>query len=147
MELQRTEQLLAQWKDTLSRKRLRVTQPRLHVMEIIASSPRPLTPQEIYHHSLALDGPPGIASIYRTLEILEELGLIQQIHQPDGCHGIWPSVDGHKHLVLCRDCGQTRVVEGNENIADYIQRIEEETGFLVDEHWLQLFGACDQCKG
>ncbi len=146
MESQQKAQLLDHWKSALAQRGLRVTQPRLQVMEIIATSSGPLTPQEIYQRSLELDAPPGIASIYRTLETLDELGLIQQIHQPDGCHGIWPAVEGHQHLILCRGCGQMQVVEGNENIAEYIKRIETETGFQVDEHWLQLFGACERCK-
>jgi Fe2+ or Zn2+ uptake regulation protein len=141
-----SEILLGSWKSLLHEQGFRVTQPRLQVMEIIAASPTPLTPQDIYHRSLNLDEPPGIASVYRTLEMLDSLGLIQQIHQPDGCHGILPKIEGHKHLVLCRDCGRMRVVEGNENIEEYIQRIEEETGFQVDEHWFQLFGACNECK-
>lgn len=146
MEEKKGTRLLDHWKTALARSGFRVTQPRLQVMEIIAASPGPLTPQEIYQRSLGLVAPPGIASIYRTLETLDGLGLIQQVHQPDGCHGIWPAVEGHKHLVLCRGCGQMREVEGNENIAEYIQKIEEETGFQVDEHWLQLFGACEECK-
>ena len=141
-----TDQILDIWRSALSESGLRVTQPRLQVMKIIASTSRPLTPQEIYQRTMELDNPPGIASIYRTLETLDDLGLIQQIHQPDGCHGIWPAVEGHKHLVLCRSCGRMLVVEGNENIAEYIQRIEAETGFQVDEHWLQLFGICDHCR-
>ena len=146
MQVPNKNRLLDHWKTALVESGLRVTQPRLQVMEIILSSPNPLTPQEIYHRSLNLESPPGIASIYRTLETLDDLGLIQQIHQPDGCHGIWPAFEGHQHLVLCRDCGETRVVAGNEDIAEYIQRIEKDTGFQVDEHWFQLFGACIDCK-
>ena len=145
MATQRAEEILLEWKTTLRQHGYRVTQPRLEVMKIVAASKVPLTPQDVYHESLVLDSPPGIASVYRTLEMLEELGLIQQIHQPGGCHGIWPAVDGHKHLLLCRACGQMQVIEGNEDIADYIQRIEKETGYEVDEHWLQLFGTCSAC--
>ena len=137
--------LLSNWKNSLHQHGYRVTQPRLQVMEIIAASPAPLTPQDIYHKSLDLDSPPGIASVYRTLEMLDGLGLIQQIHKPDGCHGIWPKVDGHKHLLLCRNCGQMQVIEGNEEITEYISMIEKDTGYKVDEHWLQLFGLCSKC--
>jgi Fur family ferric uptake transcriptional regulator len=137
--------LLSNWKNSLHQHGYRVTQPRLQVMEIIAASPAPLTPQDIYHKSLVLNSPPGIASVYRTLEMLDVLGLIQQIHKPDGCHGIWPTVDGHKHLLLCRNCGQMQVIEGNEEITEYISMIEKDTGYKVDEHWLQLFGLCSKC--
>lgn len=141
----KTTQLLTDWKQSLHQHGYRVTQPRLQVMEIIAASPIPLTPQAIYQKSLELESPPGIASVYRTLEMLDVLGLIQQIHQPGGCQGIWPAVDGHNHLLLCRNCGQMQVIEGNEEIADYISNIEKDTGYIVDEHWLQLFGMCREC--
>ena len=139
------DQLITNWKSSLHQNGYRVTKPRLQVMEIIAASQTPLTPQDIYHQSLVLESPPGIASVYRTLEMLDTLGLIQQIHQPGGCHGIWPAVDGHKHLLLCRNCNQMQVIEGNEEIAEYISMIEKETGYEVDEHWLQLFGTCSSC--
>jgi len=141
-----TSQLLSNWKKSLHQHGYRVTQPRLQVMEIVAASPIPLTPQDIYHKSLELESSPGIASVYRTLEMLDVMGLIQQIHQPGGCHGIWPAVDGHKHLLMCRYCGQMQVIEGNEEIAEYIRRTEEDTGYEVDEHWLQLFGICGDCS-
>jgi Fur family ferric uptake transcriptional regulator len=114
-------------------------------MEIIAISDSPLAPQDIYQRSLDLDDPPGIASVYRTLEVLDKLGLIQQIHQDEGCHKIWPALDGHKHYLICRDCGHTRVIEGSQDMEEYINNIEEKTGYQIDEHWLQFFGLCEGC--
>lgn len=140
------DQRIEHWKTTLHQNGYRVTQPRLQVMRILADSEVPLTPQKIYQLSLGLDTPPGIASVYRTLEMLDDLGLIQQIHQPGGCHAIYPSVEGHKHLLICNSCGQMRVVEGNEEISEYIRLIEEQTGYQVKEHWLQLFGTCQDCS-
>jgi Fur family ferric uptake transcriptional regulator len=140
------DRLLDNWKKALHQQGYRVTQPRLQVMEIIASSESPLTPQDIYQISLELESPPGIASVYRTLEMMDDLGLIQQIHQPGGCHAIWPALEGHQHLLICTGCGQMRIVEGNEGIADYIKDIERLTGYQVDEHWLQLFGTCQNCS-
>lgn len=140
------EDLLENWKAALSRNGYRVTQSRLQVMEVLVQSETPLTPQEIYQRSLRLDSPPGIASVYRTLEMLDDLGLIQQIHQPGGCHAICPAVDGHKHLLICSTCSQMRVVEGNEGVSEYISRIEAQTGYQVEEHWLQLFGTCQDCS-
>jgi Fe2+ or Zn2+ uptake regulation protein len=138
-------ELLETWKASLRQGGYRVTQPRLQVMEIISASNSPLTPQDIYHRSLVLESPPGIASVYRTLEMLEELDLIQQIHQPDGCHAVYPTLEGHKHLLICTCCGGMQIVEGNEGMSDYISNIEEQTGYRVDEHWLQLFGLCQDC--
>jgi Fe2+ or Zn2+ uptake regulation protein len=145
MSTQALDQRLKSWENSLHQNGYRVTQPRLQVMRILANSEIPLTPQDIYHRTLELDSPPGIASVYRTLEMLDDLGLIQTIHQPDGCHAIYPAIEGHNHLLICTGCGQMRVVEGNEGISDYINRIEEQTSYQVEEHWLQLFGVCQDC--
>jgi Fur family ferric uptake transcriptional regulator len=139
------DQTLEKWEYSLKQHGYRVTSPRLKVMEIIASAKSPLTPQEIYHDILKLPDPPGIASVYRTLDMLDDLGLIQQIHQPGGCHGFWPTQEGHKHYLICKDCGHMRVVEGSEKIEGYILAIEDKTGFQVEEHWLQFFGLCEGC--
>lgn len=139
-------QLLADWKVALHQHGYRVTLPRLQVMEIIAASEVPLTAQDIYLRSLELEAPPGIASVYRTLEMLDDLGLIQQIHQPGGCHAVFPALEGHKHLLICTGCGQMRVVQGNEDISEYIKNIERQTGYQVRDHWLQLFGVCSSCS-
>lgn len=138
-------QILDSWKDSMRQRGYRITRPRLKVMEIIATSKTALTPQEIYHKSLEAEQPPGIASVYRTLEMLDELGLIQQIHHPGGCHGIWPALEGHKHLLLCTNCNHMQVIEGNEEISDYINMVEEQTRYQVKDHWLQLFGLCTGC--
>ena len=145
MELSAKDHILSSWQASLHRNGFRVTRPRQQVMEIIASSTTALTPQEIYQKSLEWDQSPGIASVYRTLEMLEHLGLIQQIHQPGGCHGIWPAVEGHNHYLICRDCGQMKVIEGDEDITGYIDNIEKQTGYRVDDHWLQFFGTCRGC--
>lgn len=146
MSLSSLDQRIENWTAALHRNGLRVTQPRLQVMRILAESEFPLTPQEIYQLSLELDSPPGIASVYRTLEMLAKLGLTQQIHQPGGCHAICPALEGHKHLLLCSTCGKMQVVEGNEGISDYINKVEDQTGYLIEEHLLQLFGICENCS-
>ena len=79
MEPSAKDHILSSWQDSLHRHGFRVTSPRQQVMEIIASSTTALTPQEIYLKSLEGEKFPGIASIYRTLEMLEQLGLL--VHQ------------------------------------------------------------------
>ena len=145
MEPSAKDIILSSWQASLHQNGFRVTRPRQQVMEIIASSTTALTPQEIYQKSLEWDQSPGIASVYRTLEMLENLGLIQQIHQPGGCHSIWPAVEGHNHYLICRDCGLMKVIEGDEDITGYIDNIEKQTGYRVDDHWLQFFGTCRGC--
>ena len=140
-----TRSILEVWEKSLKNHGYRVTRPRLQIMEIIASSNTPLTPQEIYQSTLKLVDPPGIASVYRSLEMLDALGLIQQIHHPGGCHRIWPAFEGHQHFLICKDCGHVRVIEGSDQMAGYISSIEDKTGYQVVDHWLQFFGLCEGC--
>ena len=146
MSIASFDNLLENWKAALNRNGYRVTQPRMQVMGILAGSDTPLTPQDIYKRTLELDSPPGIASVYRTLEMLDDLGLIQTIHQSGGCHAICPAFEGHQHMMICKSCGQMRVVECNKGMSEYISSIEDKTGYQVDEHWLQLFGLCQNCS-
>ena len=145
MDLVEGKEILDIWESVLKNHGYRVTRPRQQVMEIIISSRTPLTPQKIYQTTLDLPSPPGIASVYRTLEMLDELGLIQQIHQPGGCHGIWPALEGHKHFLICKDCGHVRVIEGSDQMAGFISNIEDQTGYQAVDHWLQFFGLCEGC--
>lgn len=140
------ENMLLSWKDTLQKNGYRITEPRLMVMEIISCSTKALTPLDIFEQNLENQSSMGIASVYRTLEILENLDLVQKIHQQDGCHAFWPVLEGHQHLVICKDCGNMAEVPGSEDIQEYMHQVEEKTGFVVNDHWMQLFGNCSECK-
>ena len=85
-----------------------------------------------------------LTTVYRTLETLEELGLIQRIHQHDGCNAYLPHEDGHKHLIICETCGKAEYFEGDD-MDEYFNRVAGEHQFTVNEHWLQLYGTCYGC--
>jgi len=140
------QDILRKWIGALRDHGYRVTGPRKLVMEIITSSAMALTPREIYEASLKKDRSVGIASVYRTVDMLTELELVEHIHQPGGCHGIWPVLKGHNHHLVCSGCGQVQVIPGQEGIARYIEKVEHLTGYRVDEHLLQFFGLCTACK-
>lgn len=144
--MRKQDRLLSSWKENLHDNGYRLTEPRLLVMEILATCKTALTPLEIYELNLKSHSPLGIASVYRTLELLENLGLVQKIHQPDGCHAYWPALEGHRHLVICNECGCMVEVPGSEDIDEYFHQIEDSIGFVVNDHWLQLFGNCRECK-
>ena len=139
------EQMLDFWVEKLHEHGYRVTTPRRVVMEIIAASPAALSPKEIFERTLEENQEVGIASVYRTVEMLEDLDLVQQVHQPDGCHGVWPVFKGHNHYLICRDCGRMEVIPGDEDIESYIRKVEDQTGYRIEEHWLQFFGLCGRC--
>jgi len=90
----------------------------------------------------------GLVTVYRTIEKLEELHLVQRVHQPSGCQGFVAAFRGHQHLLICEVCGQVEFFSGeDEQIDGWTAALEQESGFTIREHWLQLFGICAACRG
>jgi Fe2+ or Zn2+ uptake regulation protein len=87
----------------------------------------------------------GLVTVYRTLEKLEELHLIQRVHQPMGCQAFISAGEGHQHLLLCQNCGQVAFFEGDD-LDILTKSIAKKTGYQISEHWLQLFGLCANCR-
>lgn len=133
------------WFDCLQANDYRLTKPRKTVINVLASSRQALNPTEIF--DLAREEYPslGLVSVYRTLETLEELNLIQRVHQPEGCKSYIAAFSGHQHLLVCEGCGRMVYFDGDD-IASLVERVEQESGYQVNEHWLQLFGRCQACQ-
>jgi len=134
-----------QWLAVLQNSGCRLTGPRYFVAEILAQSARALTPQDVYELARQHYPTLGLVSVYRTVEKLEALGLIQRVHQPDKCQAYIAAFSGHEHLLVCSDCGLVEFFKGDD-LAPLVQRVEQESGYHVKEHWLQLFGKCKQCQ-
>lgn len=125
----------------------RVTAPRRAVVETIASSPRVLNPLDVYEQARQRYPKLGLVTVYRTLEKLEDLGLIQRVHQPSGCQAFVASAPGHQHLLICQRCGRAIFFSGEHEMLDGLMRTAAEgSGFEIEDHWLQLFGTCAACK-
>ncbi len=123
----------------------RLTDARRAVVETVAKSPRALTPAEI--HDLAKEQYPklGLVTVYRTLEKLEELNLVQRVHQEQGCNAYLAHAEGHQHLLICQKCKKAVYFDGDDLNASFA-KVGEKHGFIVQEHWLQLFGICEECR-
>jgi len=136
-----------EWLDCLQENGYRLTAPRQVVADVIASSPRLLSPLEVYE--LARERYPklGLVTVYRTVEKLEELGLIQRVHQPSGCQAFVATAPGHQHLLICQHCGRVEYFSGDrEKMDDLIAEVGLDSGFQIKDHWLQLFGICSECR-
>lgn len=105
---------------------------------------RHATPDEVYAevrtHSTAVN----ISTVYRTLEVLEELGLVRHTHLSDRAP-TYHAVTGHTHFHLkCRNCG--RVVSVDPEVAGpLVERLRADFGFVPDIGHLTVFGDCEEC--
>ncbi len=133
------------WLTTLHDNGYRLTAARRAVVETVARSTRALTPVQVYDAARKRYRSLGLVSVYRTLERLEELQLVQRVHQPEGCQAFISAAHGHQHMLLCQRCGRVTFFEGDD-LHKLIASLSARTGYEIHEHWLQLFGLCEACQ-
>jgi Fur family ferric uptake transcriptional regulator len=92
----------------------------------------------------ALDPATTPSTVYRTLDVLEELGIVRHAHGADGreeFHVLPQSEHGHLH---CRGCRQTWEIDGRE-AGELVSALSAERGFRVDLSHLSVSGLCREC--
>ena len=133
------------WLEQLHGNGYRLTKACRAVVETVEKSLYALTPGEVYNLARKKYRALGLVTVYRTLEKLEELHLIQRVHQPVGCQAFISAGEGHQHLLLCQHCGQVEFFEGDD-LDSLTRAIARKTGYQIEDHWLQLFGLCMNCR-
>lgn len=137
--------LYQSWLSSLQNSGYLLTETRRALVEILAASSHALSAVELYDLGRRECPRLGLVTVYRTLEKLEELGLIQRVHQPGGCHMYLRAAQGHQHLLLCTACGRAEYFDGDD-LSTFMNSVADQSGFDVRDHWLQLFGLCQQCR-
>jgi Fur family transcriptional regulator, ferric uptake regulator len=137
--------LMERWFEELQASGYRLTSPRRAVVEVVAGNPFALDPAQIFIQARQQAPHLGLVTVYRTLEKLEELNLVQRVHQPDGCHAYLTAGNGHQHLLICRSCSRAEYFSGDD-LNPLIAQLGQDRGFLIQEHWLQLYGMCAECQ-
>jgi Fur family ferric uptake transcriptional regulator len=132
----------------LKKAGLKITLPRMKILEILESSTqRHLSAEDIYRTLIAANDDIGLATVYRVLTQFEAAGLVER-HHFEGGQAVFEINDGghHDHLV-CMKCG--KVVEFfDETIEERQHAIAKEKGFELTDHSMILYGLCDneECR-
>lgn len=121
------------------------TPQRRVVIQAIASSQDHLTPAAIYEKVHQEHPSIGLATIYRTLDILTKLGLICELHAGGSCHSYTTSASEHHHHLICSNCGKVIDFSGYD-LSLLEQRLSLETGFEINDHLLEFTGLCQACQ-
>lgn len=117
---------------------MRMTPQRDHVLRAVRELGH-ATPEQVAEAVPGVD----ITTVYRTLELLENLGLVRHTHLGHGAPTFRPADDDHIHVV-CHVCG--RVVDAPESLADDLaERLRAEQGFVLDRSHFTVFGRCRDC--
>ncbi|QZY57482.1 Fur family transcriptional regulator [Crassaminicella profunda] len=136
-------------KDKLKEKGYKLTPQRRATLDtIIENQGKHLSTEEIY--DMVKENCPeiGLATVYRTLQLLDELDVISKINFDDGCsrYELNTNEDDHQHHhLICLKCGDVIEVE-----VDLMETLEEEIennyDFKISDHKVKFFGYCSKCQ-
>ena len=99
------------------------------------------TPDQVHAHVRETSSAVNLSTVYRTLEVLEEVGLIRHAHLSDRAP-TYHSVRGHEHFhLVCRNCKRVTSVE-TDVLGPLRATLRAEHGFEIDEGHLTVFGTC-----
>jgi Fe2+ or Zn2+ uptake regulation protein len=121
------------------------TRARRAVVRALCAAPDRATPAELLARGRATHPRLSPVSVYRTLELLRSLGLVERLHHPDGCGTFVPTAASHGHHVTCERCRRTVEFSGCA-IERLARSARAQTGFSVRSHWLELTGLCPECR-
>jgi Fur family ferric uptake transcriptional regulator len=135
----------------IARKGGRVTRRRLDLLETVLETSGHFTPEGLLAELKARGHPSSLATVYRNLPLLEEMGMIRRtcLSEGGGTHYevVWRhgKPEHHDHL-LCARCGK-RVEFNSTSIEAMQEQIAREHGFELLQHHLELVGICPDCRG
>ena len=132
--------------DKLKQAGLKVTLPRVKILDILGQSPnRHLSAEEIYRLLIERGEETGVATIYRVLTQCEQAGLVRRL-QFEGDRAVFELArsDHHDHIVCVR-CGDVQEFH-DETIEHRQQEVAGEHGFSIEQHSMVLYGLCARCR-
>jgi Fur family ferric uptake transcriptional regulator len=132
--------------DRLRARGLRWTPQRRTIIDVLAGADGHITGAELVERCRARDATTIPSTVYRTLDVLDELGLVRHGHAADGhpeFHVLPAEEHGHLH---CRECGATWEM-GEARASAVVQALRASDGFEVDIGHVTLVGRCRECAG
>ena len=128
----------------LSELGYRLTPQRLMIVAAIEHSDHHISAEEIYTQVLAKYPHVNISTIYRTLDLLKQLGLVTQTDLGESRVRYHSAEKGHHHHLVCQECGA--VIDLDEAVLSPVKdALLKEYGFMADLKHLAIFGRCVNC--
>jgi len=137
--------VVVSWSNLLREDGHRSTASLRAVMSVLGSSRRALSPAEIRMAARRCCPSLGLATVYRILGRLEQLGLIHRIHQTKHCSLFLRATVGHEHLLLCTACRKAEYFH-EDDLTDLAKDVSRRSGFIIQGHLLQFHGLCSTCQ-
>jgi Fur family transcriptional regulator, ferric uptake regulator len=133
-----------QLKDELRARGYRLTPQRQLVLTAVGELGH-ATPEDVHAWVTERASGVNISTVYRTLELLEGLGLVKHAHLSHGAP-TYHAADAPEHIhLICRDCGKVTEVEP-QVVEPLLDTLAATQGFVADVGHLTIFGSCEECR-
>lgn len=143
------------WRDRLAGRGARITGPRSVIIDVMQNSEGHLSASDIYIKAHEINPGIGLTTVYRTLDILSQAGIVQKFDFGDGTARFElsddPDQSTHHHHLVCRSCG--KIIDYTDFIkeeVEFLKKTEEELSkkhnFKIEYHMIRFYGLCGECS-
>ncbi|SFR68600.1 Fur family transcriptional regulator [Anaeromicropila populeti] len=140
------------FKQLLKSNGLKVTNQRIAILEVMEKRPEEhLTVEEIYDYVKEKYSDIGLATVYRTIQVLSDLNVIDKLNLDDGYVRYELNIASeegeghHHHHLICLKCGS--VLTFRDDLLETLEeRIQKSLNFQVTDHEVKLYGYCEECR-
>lgn len=135
-------------REILSENNISITNPRLLVLEELLKNKKPRTVESLQKE---LGDKVATSTLYRVLNDLKSIGIVNEFLNPENITVVELFLQGdtHHHHLFCTLCGKVVDIELSISLEQYItsetKRLEKSSGFVIDDHGLELLGRCYEC--
>ena len=143
------------WQGRFRGAGFRLTAPREAILDVLSRTQKHLSAEDVYMAVHKVYPAVGLTTVYRTLELLAQIGLVFKFDFGDGraryelSEG--PKGARHHHHLVCTNCG--RVIDYTDFIDDEIELLQrtekglsKKYNFDITNHLIQFYGLCDRCR-
>lgn len=123
----------------------RLTEPRRVVASLIGQQAGHFTADELLASSRRGRAQVGRATVFRSLDILAELGYVERLDLPSGDHAFVACEPAHHHHIVCSQCGRSTDMP-DSGLASALRDLEARSGYRIESHRLEVFGVCPACQ-
>ncbi|MBN2543696.1 transcriptional repressor [bacterium] len=142
------------WHGHLRRRGYRVTVPRETIIQVLSDADKHLSVEEIFNEVLKLHPGVGLTTVYRTVELLRNMGFVKKYEFGDGLSRYElekGSKKPHHHHLVCTRCG--KIIDYTDFVDEEVvllrkveNRLTKKYKFDIKNHQIHFYGICDECK-
>ena len=136
-------------REILSENNISITNPRIIVLEQLLKYKKPISVEDLQDN---LKGQVATSTLYRVLNDLKKINVVSEFITPENTTMIELSLheDEHHHHLFCKSCGDVIDIELSlgfeQKLSSEIKSIEKNSFFIIEDHGLELFGRCSECR-